>query len=111
MSEHTDIESEAGAPVCGEELEEETVDGLPVLAEIRPIERAPAPSFPAVHAAAAAATGFVAGAATVALVKRQSARKLARVQRSGPQRAGALLPVVASRTFLVDVYLLAKPGE
>jgi len=67
----------------GETIEpsaEETVEGLPVLAEVRPIEPAPAPALPAVQAAAVAATGFVAGAATMALVRRRSARRLARSQ-------------------------------
>lgn len=93
-----------------EPTEEETVEGLPVLAEVRTIERATPAVLPAVQAAAVAATGFVAGAATVVLVKRHSARKLAR-QRSGPRRAVDMLPIVGSRTFLVDVHLLAKPGE
>ncbi|MDQ6732284.1 MAG: hypothetical protein M3022_18820, partial [Actinomycetota bacterium] len=48
---------------------EEVVDGLPVLAQTRTVERA-SPALPAVQVAAAAATGFVAGAATVALVRR-----------------------------------------
>jgi hypothetical protein len=90
--------------------EEETVQGLPVLAEVRPIEPARAP-LPAVQAAAVAATGFVAGAATVALVRRHGTRKLARTQRNAPRRAVDMLPVIGSRTFLVDVHLLAKPGE
>ena len=89
-------------------IEEETVDGLPVLAEVRPIEPAVRPALPAVQAAAAAATGFVAGASTVALVKRHASRKLARAR---PRRPSDLLPIVGSRTFLVDVHLLAKPGE
>ncbi len=90
-------------------MEEEYVDALPVLAEVRPIERAPA-SLPAVQAAAAAATGFVAGAATVALVRGTA-------HAAGPGSANDaaapldMLPVVGSRTFLVDVHLLAKPGE
>ncbi len=88
--------------------DEETVDGLPVLADVRPIERASAAALPAVQAAAAAATGFVAGAATLALVKRHSARKLARSQ---PRRAVDMLPILGSRTFLVDVHLVGKPGE
>jgi hypothetical protein len=88
---------------------EETVDGLPVLAEVRTIERASPTSLPAVQAAAAAATGFVAGAATLALVKRRAARKLAR--RSIPRRAVDMLPIVGSRTFLVDVHLIKQPGE
>src|SRR5690348_18275592 len=89
---------------------EETVEGLPVLAEVRPIEPV-RPALPTVQAAAAAATGFVAGAATVALVRRHSARKQARIQRRAPRRPIDMLPVVGSRTFLVDVHLLAKPGE
>jgi hypothetical protein len=87
---------------------EETVDGLPVLAEVRPIEPVARPALPAVQAAAAAATGFVAGAATVALVRRRGTRKLARSQRRRPLD---MLPIVGSRTFLVDVHLIAKPGE
>jgi len=86
---------------------EEVVDGLPVLAELRAIERA-SPALPAVQAAAAAATGFVAGAATLALVRRHGARKLARV--SSRRTAGGL-PIIGTRSFLVDVHLIAKPGE
>lgn len=99
---------EAGQPAEPDETVEETVDGLPVLAEVRAIERASPSSLPAVQAAAAAATGFVAGAATIALVKRRTAKKVAR--RSAPRRAADMLPIVASRTFLVDVHLI-KPGE
>lgn len=94
-----------------EEEEEESVDGLPVLAEVRPLDRPSPAALPAVQAAAAAATGFVAGAATLALVKRHSARKLARAQRRGIRRPLDALPIVGSRTFLVDVHLLSKPGE
>lgn len=90
---------------------EETVEGLPVLAEVHPVEPVAPRQLPAVQAAAAAATGFVAGAATVALVRRHSARKLVRAQRRAPRRAIDALPIVGSRTFLVDVHLLAKPGE
>jgi hypothetical protein len=89
------------------EAEEETVDGLPVLAEVRTIDRVAPVALPAVQAAAAAATGFVAGAATLALVKRRSARKVARTRR----RPADLLPIVGTRTFLVDVHLVGKPGE
>ena len=84
----------AAPPTRVAELEEaeEVVDGLPVLAEVRPIERAAPAALPAVQAAAAAATGFVAGAATLALVRRHSARQLARV--TGRRGAGGL-PIVA----------------
>jgi hypothetical protein len=91
--------------------EEETVEGLPVLAEVRPIEPAARPALPAVQAAAAAATGFVAGAATVALVRRHTSRKVARGPRRTRRNPVDMLPVVGSRTFLVDVHMLAKPGE
>jgi hypothetical protein len=90
---------------------EESVEGLPVLAEVRPIEPAPRTALPTVQAAAAAATGFVAGAATVALVRRHASRKMARSQRSLPRRTVEMLPIVATRTFLVDVHLIGKPGE
>jgi hypothetical protein len=106
MNEQPDIDEQLEQ----EQIPEETVNGVPVLAEVRAIERA-APASPAVvQAAAAAATGFVAGAATLALVKRRSARKLAR-GRSGPRRAVEMLPIVGSRTFVVDVHLIGKPGE
>jgi hypothetical protein len=107
MSQDADIELATPEAV----VDEEAVDGLPVLADVRPIERAQLAALPAVQAAAAAATGFVAGAATVALVRRRSARKLARTKRSGPGRLTDMLPVVGSRTFVVDVHMLAKPGE
>src|ERR1700754_4716661 len=88
--------------------DEETADGVPGLAGVRAIEPVSPPALPAVQAAAAAATGFVAGAATIALVRRHSARKLART-RSRPRRVADGLPIVASRSFLVDVHLIAKP--
>jgi hypothetical protein len=93
------------------EDEVETVDALPVLAEVRPVQRASPVALPAVQAAAVAATSFVAGAATFALVRRHSARKLARAQRNLPRRPIDMLPVVGSRTFLVDVHLIARPEE
>jgi hypothetical protein len=91
------------------ESPEEVVEGLPVLADVRAIEPASKIVLPAVQAAAAAATGFVAGAATVALVRRAGARKTARSQRRPPRRTQDGMTIVASRTFLVDVHLLAKP--
>jgi hypothetical protein len=93
----------------GAEPDVEIVDGLPVLAEVRTVERAAPAALPAVQVAAVAATGFVAGAATMALVKRRAARKVARTNRAGSRRAADLLPIAASRSFLVDVHVLAKP--
>ncbi len=90
---------------------EEVIDGLPVVANVRAIEPASRIVLPAVQAAAAAVTGFVAGVATVALVRRAGARKPARGQRRTPRRTQDGVPIIASRTFLVDVHLLAKPSE
>jgi len=111
-------DSEAAEPVgsetaepSGVDPEEEVVDGLPVLVEVRTVERVSPASLPAVQAAAAAATGFVAGAATVALVKRRNARKMARNGRGGPRRAVDMLPIVGSRSFLVDVHVIGKQGD
>ncbi len=103
----------SGGPIDDAEVEEETVDGVPVLASPVALERDSPAALPAIQAAAVAATGFIAGAATVALVRRRSARKVARGRRAGGVRrdAVATLPVVASRTFLIDVHVLAKPGE
>jgi hypothetical protein len=102
-------EAEPVDPVVDPEAE--IVDGLPVLAEVRTIERPSSASLPAVQVAAVAATGFVAGAATVALVKRRTSRKLARNGRGGPRRAVDLLPIAASRSFLVDVHVIGKQGD
>jgi hypothetical protein len=90
-------------------VEAEVVDGLPVLAEVRALEPVQSATLPAVQAAAAAATGFVAGAATIALVRRVSARRVARARARRPAHGG--LPIVGTRSFLVDVHLIAKPGE
>jgi hypothetical protein len=84
---------------------EEVVDALPVLAESRAVE--PFVARPAVQAAAVAATGFVAGAATVAVMRRRGARKaLKRRRRSS--RPAEMLEIVSSRSFLVDVHLVNR---
>jgi hypothetical protein len=80
----------------------EVVDGLPVVVEPRALERA-RPLVPARHAAALAATGFVAGAATVAAVQR-----LPRRRRRRRRKGGALGEIVASNSFLVDVHLIRR---
>jgi hypothetical protein len=91
---------------------EETVDGVPVLGDVGPVARSSPAMLPAVQAAVAAATGFVAGAATIVLVRRHTARKVAHSQRQldGRRRVGEMV-LVGTRTFLVDVHLIAKPGE
>jgi hypothetical protein len=96
-------------PVAGEPVEE-TVQGVPVLVQARPVARPTYAALPAVQAVAVAATGFLAGAAALALVRRHAARRLVQA-RSVPRRPIDMLPVVGSRTFIVDIHLLAKPGE
>jgi hypothetical protein len=59
----------------------------------------------AVQAAAVAVTGFAAGAATVAVVRRARARKQVRVRR---KERKALGQIRASRSFLVDIHLLNR---
>jgi hypothetical protein len=88
------------------EDEGEIVDGLPVVADARPIEPS-RPLVPARQAAALAATGFVAGAATAAVVQRRRAR--AGVRRRRRRKAGPLGEIVASNSFLVDVHLIRRP--
>jgi hypothetical protein len=105
-------QTEPAPPEAAEIAEvEETVDGFPVLAEVRTLEHAAPASLPVVQAAAVAATGFVAGAATLALVRRHSQRKASRSRPRLATRAAEALPIVASHRFLVDVHLIAKPGE
>jgi hypothetical protein len=88
---------------------EELVDGVPVLVEVRPIEQVPVVLvLPAVQAAAAAMTGFVAGAATLAVMRRRQARRLARRQ---PGRPLDLMPVSGTRTYLVRVQRVGRTEE
>jgi len=90
-----------------DEDEGEVVDGLPVVAEPRPLEPPVRQAVPARQAAALAATGFVAGAATVAVVHRRRARVSPGRRRR--RKGGNPLDIVASNSFLVDVHLLRKP--
>ena len=80
----------------------EEVDAVPVLSEtgaaLEP--RRPAGQVVVRQAAAVAATSFAAGIATVALARAHKGRRA----RRRSQRAMA--PIVASRSFLVDVHLL-----
>jgi hypothetical protein len=82
----------------------EVVDAVPVIAD-EPTALAPRPAAGAVvakQAAAVAATSFAAGVATVAAVRAGRAVRSRRRARKTRQ----VLPVVATRSFLVDVHLL-----
>ena len=97
----------------GRRPEVEIVDGLPVLAEVRTVERAAPAALPAVQVAAVAATGFVAGAATVALVKRRAARARWPATAASRRRAGrsTCCRSPRRRSFLVDVHVIGKQGD
>jgi hypothetical protein len=101
----------------------EALDALPVLADgpyvVQAQQAAGAltgdwrSAGTAVQAAAVAAGGFVAGAAVVGLVHRRQHRSTAlskgkRARKGG--KAGELVQIVGSRSFLVDVHLLGGPG-
>ena len=95
--------------------EPEVVDGqiveavrFPAAPEVEPSRALSSVSPAAVQAAAMAATGFVAGAATLAVARRARSRRTSKkvVARRPAGRGG--LPVVASRSFLVDVHLLGR---
>ena len=92
----------------GEVTEGEVVDGLPVMPEDGGVVEEPASalalSVPSVQAAALAATGFVAGAATVAVVKHRRTRKAAKKRK----KAGTLGEIVGSNSFLIDVHLIKR---
>jgi hypothetical protein len=90
------------------EDEIEVVEGVPVPAvtpgpagEIEPVR--PAAPLVVKQAAAVAATGFVAGAATIAVARVAQGQRRKRRAR----KRGELVKVVASRSFLVDVHLLS----
>jgi hypothetical protein len=84
----------------------EIVDGLPVPADVPPVPAQLRPvQVPAVQAAALAATGFVAGAATVAVVARRRARPSRRRRKKSK---GAIGEIVGSNSFLVDVHLVRR---
>ena len=92
------------------EDEPEVLDAVAVLhdGEARPIEAvrpAVALSPAVVQTVAVVGASMVAGAATVAIVQRRRTRRLAR------RRRRVLAPVLASRSFLVDVHVLGERGR
>lgn len=106
-----------------QEPPEQLVEAFPVLAEVVTVQRTRTTAMPAVQAAAVAATGFVAGAATMALLKRHGARRLARAQRDLgalpdlrdardlPRRASDPAAPGARSTYLVSVRLIARSED
>lgn len=100
-------------PVEEEVLAEvEVVDALPVVSRERAVTVAPA-VLPVVQTAAAAATGFMVGAATLALLRRRDSRRLSRELRD---LRGRLEPVrrpepqtEPGQSYLVHVRVFSRP--
>jgi hypothetical protein len=93
--------------------EPEVVDGVVVVANVRALQTAREGPPPFVQVAAVAATGFMAGAATAAVLGRRLSRSQARRAAGAsldtrPARQLLPLEVVASQRFLVDVHTLAR---
>jgi hypothetical protein len=91
--------------------DEEVVDGLPVLAEVREVQAFPAGRLGAVQAAAVAATSFAAGAATLMLARRLGARRLAGAGRELARRPDPFARPWAAgetRTFVVRVRVIDR---
>jgi hypothetical protein len=99
----------------------EVVDAHPVLAPEPVFKELAVRSPPGVQTAAAAAGGFVAGAAMLGLVHRRQSKRVARVGARSTRRLaragkrsksmGQLVEVVATRSLLVDVHLLGPVGR
>lgn len=103
----------------GPQPAEQVVEAYPVLAEIVTVERTRSPSLPVVQAAALAATGFVAGAATVALLRRAGTRRVRaqlehaamrelRDTNDAARRTGDAGTPVTRSTYVVNVRLLSR---
>jgi hypothetical protein len=107
----TDSEGEAHDRRDGDSERASRPEELPALAELRAVQRPGAATVPARQAAALAATGFVAGAAAAALVRRRGARKLRRNGRLGTRRSPEGLPVISTHTYLLRVQVLGRPAE
>lgn len=94
------------------DAEEVEVGGLPVVAEVRELERVPVSRIGAVQAAAVAATSFAAGAATLALARRLGARKLAGMQQDLVRRPSLdMFGPGETRTYVVHVRTIRRSWD
>ena len=96
--------------MSAEEAEIEIVDAVPVEGAGHDVEVVRPATPPVVRqAAAVAATGLVAGAATVLAARQARGLRSRRRARRVARRRATSLPgtIVASRSFLVDVHVLA----
>jgi hypothetical protein len=108
-----DLQPSAGEPdvISVEDLpvdvELEPGEAIALIESVRVIEpiRSGPPTI--VQAAAVAATGFVAGAATAAVLGRRRTRQAVAVPRA--QRSLPTQPLISSQTFLVHVQTYRRP--
>ena len=96
-----------------DEFEEEVVDGLPVLAEaevvaVEPVDHG---SVTPVQAAAMTAGGFFVGALAMALLKGLAARRVSDLPVVREPVPAHGWPVGSSRTYLVNVRVIARSSE
>ena len=90
----------------------EPADELPVLFETRVVEqRSPRSSLPVFQTAVAAATGFVAGAATLALLRRYGGRLGREAEGLGESLDQAHRPPRQTTTYLVQVRAVERHVE
>jgi len=89
------------------DVEGEPGEAIALIESVRVIEpiRSGPPTI--VQAAAVAATGFVAGAATAAVLARLRTRQAVAVPRA--QRSLPAQPLISSQTFLVHVHTYRRP--
>jgi hypothetical protein len=100
--------------VEAEVVEAEAVDGLPVAVNSSSLSPTRWSEHPTVQAAAAAATGFVAGAATLALMRRYGLRRVARQVQDvseviDPAGNRWRVPPGPGHTYLVHVRVVTSP--
>jgi hypothetical protein len=91
-----------------EQFTQDESEEVVLASEVREISPVPTTStdlVPVGQAAAVAAGSFVAGALTMAVVKRAGARRAAKRR---PKRAVDMLPIIGSRSFLVDVHVIGR---
>lgn len=101
-------------PIEELDAEIEVVDALPVISSRRELTRSAA-ALPAVQTAAAAATGFMVGAATLALLRRRDSRRLTRELRDLRGRIEPRRPpepaMEPGQSYLVHVRVFSRPPQ
>lgn len=112
------MDSDSEPPVDGAVVGPEPVDSseaLPVVVEARVLERRTKPPArgpaPAVATAVAAATGFVAGAATLALLRRYGGRTARELDSLGENVEQLRRPSRQTTTYLVQVRAIERHVE